>query len=238
MTTEHHKANGEKHDHAAAGLFIEEVTGIIRSASGLAPDCIVPCGSYRRGKPQVGDIDLVLVMDGAAPYDRILEAIVSAGHRCEVVQKGSKQMSLVVDGEWLLELKRSAPDELGAFLLFATGSGKFNVAMRGHAKHHGMKLNRYGLTDRRNGAVIASKTEAEIFDALGLAFVPPARRQGEDSLWIIAPSREHVVQSDSSPLIAYTVTLGPRTACDCKGFTYRQTCKHVDRALAAAASAA
>ena len=172
----------QKHSYQEAEAFISDIHALIAQASGIHPSNIIPCGSYRRGKNQVGDIDIVLLSSGSDPYDQILSALARAGYNCDVVQQGVVQMSAVVDGEWLLELKLFHPESRGAALLFATGSAKFNIAMRIHAKRQGLRLNRYELCDRRTGQRVAAQTEAAIFHALGLEVVPPRDRSSGAAL--------------------------------------------------------
>lgn len=69
------------------------------------------------------------------------------------------------------------PDEYGAWLLFRTGDKNFNIAMRGWLKHAKCGLNERGLI-APDGTVVASKTEKDIFDAIGIPFIKPEDREG------------------------------------------------------------
>jgi DNA polymerase (family X) len=66
-------------------------------------------------------------------------------------------------------------ESFGAALLYFTGSKAHNVALRGLAKGRGLKLNEYGLF--RGARCLAGRTEEEVYEALGLAFVPPELRE-------------------------------------------------------------
>lgn len=68
------------------------------------------------------------------------------------------------------------PNELGSWMLFRTGSAKFNVAMRGWLKKFGCGLSERGLIDPQ-GQVVASKTEEDIFDAISIPFIKPEDRE-------------------------------------------------------------
>jgi DNA polymerase (family 10) len=70
-----------------------------------------------------------------------------------------------------------AEHELGAALLYFTGSKAHNVRLRQRALTRGWTLNEYALSELEGGKVIASATEAEIYRALGLAFIPPVLRE-------------------------------------------------------------
>lgn len=64
-----------------------------------------------------------------------------------------------------------------AALMHSTGSFKFNIKMRDLANEKGLKLSEYGLMDKKTKKVLVTKTEQEIFDILGIDFVPPEKRE-------------------------------------------------------------
>ena len=66
------------------------------------------------------------------------------------------------------------PKEWEALLLIRTGSAEHNINMSIQARKLGLKLTHSGLT--KNGKIIAS-TEKEIFEALGIDYVPPEERK-------------------------------------------------------------
>lgn len=69
------------------------------------------------------------------------------------------------------------PAEEASFLLYGTGSALFNEGMRHFAKTKGFKLNEYGLFDlARNRPVSHVRCEADIFETLGVPYVPPEKR--------------------------------------------------------------
>src|SRR6185369_6611357 len=77
-------------------------------------------------------------------------------------------------------------DQLGAVLLFATGSERHLHQLQTLAKKKAWTLDARGL--HRNGKVIAGGTEEEIYDALGLSFIEPELREGRGE---IALARKH-----------------------------------------------
>ena len=58
--------------------------------------------------------------------------------------------------------------------LYFTGPKAHNIGMRARAKAKGLRLNQNGLF--RDGVRIASKTEQDIFDALGETYQEPGER--------------------------------------------------------------
>jgi DNA polymerase (family 10) len=65
---------------------------------------------------------------------------------------------------------------------YFTGSKNHNIALRDRAIARGYKLNEYGLFRNADGERVAGATEEGIYEALGLAFVPPELREGRGEL--------------------------------------------------------
>lgn len=136
------------------------------------------CGSLRRMAETVGDIDITVaatrpdvVMAAVRAHPAVHEIVVSGDTKTSfLTAAGASGASLQVD------VRVVAPDQLGAATLYFTGSKAHNIELRQRAIDRGWLLNEYGLLDAE-GAVIASRTEAEIYQALGLAFVPPPMRE-------------------------------------------------------------
>ncbi|HSU52478.1 MAG TPA: DNA polymerase/3'-5' exonuclease PolX, partial [Candidatus Dormibacteraeota bacterium] len=67
-------------------------------------------------------------------------------------------------------------------LMYFTGSKEHNIVMRQRAIERGLRLNEYGLfrsqTETRDPNLLeACRTEEEVFEKLGLSFVPPEMRE-------------------------------------------------------------
>ncbi len=60
---------------------------------------------------------------------------------------------------------------------YFTGSQAHNVAVREIAVRKKLKLSEYGLFDVESGDLIVSATEEEVYDRLGMAWVPPPMRE-------------------------------------------------------------
>lgn len=132
----------------------------------------VVAGSLRRRRDTLGDLDLLVTTDhpgavmsklaGHADVQRVLAQGVT---RCSVVLKSGLQV----------DLRAIAPASFGAAWMYFTGSKAHNIALRKLALEAGLKLNEYGLY--RGGERIAGATEADVFQALGLAFIEPELRE-------------------------------------------------------------
>ena len=99
----------------------------------------------------------------------------------EIVVSGDTKTSFLTaggasGGSLQVDVRVVSPEQLGAATLYFTGSKAHNIELRQRAIDRGWLLNEYGLLDA-DGTVIASRTEAEIYAALGLTFVPPPMRE-------------------------------------------------------------
>jgi len=133
---------------------------------------VTVAGSYRRRRDTVGDLDLVVTADDAAAvgnklvsYENIAEVLAHGGTRTTVVLRSGIQVDV-----------RAVPEQsYGAALLYFTGSKAHNIALRAIALRRGWKLNEYGLFSGKRR--IAGLTEEDIYQKLGLAYIPPEMRE-------------------------------------------------------------
>ncbi len=132
------------------------------------------CGSLRRFQETVGDIDLLVAARLAAP---VMDALVGLGLVERVLGRGDAKTSIVTKRGIQVDVRVVAPQQLGAALIYFTGSKSHNIKLRQRALARGWTLNEYALTDAESGKVVASESEAEIYEALGLGFIPPVLRE-------------------------------------------------------------
>ena len=136
---------------------------------------ISPAGSLRRGRETVGDLDLLVT--GAAAAD-VLERFVRFPKVEQLLARGENKASATVGREGLQVDVRALPREsFGAALQYFTGSKDHNVALRTRAVKMGFKLSEYGLYRSADESRVAGRTEAEVYEALGLRLIPPELRE-------------------------------------------------------------
>ncbi len=140
-------------------------------------------GSIRRWRATIGDVDVL-----AAGDDR--EAVVAAFEDWEaaddVIEAGTNKASVRSNG-LRIDLRVVVPEEFGAALQYFTGSKDHNVAVRNRAIERELKVNEYGVFDvsdvedpdagQRVGDRVAGDTETAVYEALGMAWVPPELRE-------------------------------------------------------------
>ena len=65
---------------------------------------------------------------------------------------------------------------------YFTGSQDHNVVLRGRAEKRGLRLNEYGLFRTADNVRAAGAEEEEIYNALGLAWIPPELREARGEI--------------------------------------------------------
>ena len=136
-------------------------------------------GSLRRFSETVGDIDIIVAAENAAP---VMEAFVAMGVVESVLARGEGKTSILTHRGTQVDLRVVAKHQLGAAMLYFTGSKGHNIKLRQRALTKGWTLNEYALSELEGGKVIASETEEKIYDALGLAWIPPVLREDQGEI--------------------------------------------------------
>ena len=127
---------------------------------------IYPCGSWRRLKPTLGDLDIVTT----SPFvPEELFHTVQAIH----MWKGKRihYLHRINNYPFMVEIVHVPPETLGAQMLRWTGSVEWLFFLRGRAKEMGYTLKNHGLY--AGPRLIHAETEQGILDALGVPWTDP-----------------------------------------------------------------
>lgn len=135
---------------------------------------VMYCGSLRRLRPTIGDVDLLVA---SSRPEAVTECFTSLPMVRSAPRHGGTRSSVITDRGLQVDLRIVSADQLGSAALYFTGSKAHNIKLRQLAIKKGWTLNEYGLHDEATGRVIASRTEEEVYAALGLAFIPPPMRE-------------------------------------------------------------
>ena len=152
-----------------------EMVAYLRAATGA--ERISIAGSLRRYRETIGDVDIVVASESAAP---IMEAFVRGPTVERILAQGETKSSVVVSRGLQIDLRVVPPASYGAALLYFTGSKEHNVRLRGLALRRKLLLNEYGLYRvgaEARGQEIAAETEEDVYGALGLDWIPPELRE-------------------------------------------------------------
>ena len=133
---------------------------------------IAYAGSLRRMKETIGDIDVLAVGNPG----EIMDAFTGMDRVTEIIAKGDTKSSVLI-GTTQVDLRVVEEHQWGAALQYFTGSKEHNIKLREIAKEKGLKINEYGVFEVATGRRIAGETEEEVYQTLGLCFIPPELRE-------------------------------------------------------------
>jgi DNA polymerase (family 10) len=171
------RAYASKHLISDALPMADELLEALRSH----PDVIRcgPAGSLRRHREIIGDIDLLA--SSKSPQE-VLSFFTQWPGILNVIAKGDTKASVLLKGGIQADLRVVSDAEFASALMYFTGSKEHNIVMRQRAIERGLRLNEYGLfrskTETRDPKLLVRcKTEEEIFDKVGLNYIPPEMRE-------------------------------------------------------------
>lgn len=130
------------------------------------------CGSYRRSRDTVGDIDILAASESSAA---LMDAFVSYEDVTDVLARGETKSSVRLRSGLQVDLRIVEPSSYGAAMHYFTGSQAHNIAVRRRAQQLGLKMNEYGVF--KNDEYVAGATEEDVFAALKLPFIEPELRE-------------------------------------------------------------
>ncbi|MBI4085707.1 MAG: DNA polymerase/3'-5' exonuclease PolX [Candidatus Liptonbacteria bacterium] len=138
----------------------------------------VVAGSVRRRKETIGDIDILAI---SKKPEKVMDYFTSMPEVARIIAKGETKSAVKFSSGLDVDLRVVPEESYGAALNYFTGSKDHNVALRKIAIEKGWKLNEYGLfnatSDKRQGKMIAGKTEEELYRTLGMDYIEPEMRE-------------------------------------------------------------
>ena len=157
------------------GVALDLAQEIIRELSGVrgCTKC-ANAGSLRRMAETIGDVDILAASKKAGP---VMEAFASLSHVAEVIARGDTKSSVRTTKGLQVDLRVVPPDVWGAALQYFTGSKAHNIRTREIAVRKKLKLSEYGLFEADTEKLIVSETEEEVYERLGLPWIPPLLRE-------------------------------------------------------------
>ncbi len=153
-----------------------ETAAAVIDAVGPVPGCerIAAAGSLRRAAESIGDVD---VLAAGSDSGALMSALTAMPEAADVIASGPTKTSIRTTSGLQVDLRVVPLDCWGAALQYFTGSQRHNVAVRALAVRRKLKLSEYGLFDVESGDLIVSRTEEEVYERLGLAWIPPVLRE-------------------------------------------------------------
>ena len=179
---------GGRHRRGVAAAVAAVVAEAAASVPGV--ERVEVAGSLRRGAETIGDADVLVAVPGPAPSPEdptpapdaavasaVFDAVETLPGVAEVLLRGETKLSVRMEVGLQADVRAVPAACFGAALAYFTGSKEHNVMLRERAGKRGLNLNEYALSQKSGGAVVASRTEEKIHEALGLACIAPELRE-------------------------------------------------------------
>jgi DNA polymerase (family 10) len=182
---------GDRILQSTARRLIAPILEAVRKQPGVIR--LEACGSLRRRAETIGDLDILFSSTDPVP---VLDRFIKLPDVAKVLAHGPTKASVRLFDGVQCDLRGVSDEQFPFALHYFTGSKAHNIAMRRRAIDRGLKLSEYGLEGP--GGPVRCRTEADLFEALGLAFIPPELRedQGEFDLAEKGPLPRLVELSD------------------------------------------
>jgi DNA polymerase (family X) len=179
---EDHRKNSSRFRIDKAQQHADTISDLIRAFPGI--DEITPAGSLRRGRETVGDLDLLVTGPACEPdvVSAAVEHVAALPLIDKLLAKGQNKVSFTLRNNLQVDVRLLPRSGYGAALQYFTGSKMHNVALRQRAIKRGLTLNEYALLRIEDNTIVASASEADIYNALDLDYVPPELRENSGEL--------------------------------------------------------
>ncbi|MAD18777.1 MAG: DNA polymerase III [Planctomycetaceae bacterium] len=212
------KSAGDRRRLGVAMPLAERVVAVMEAVPGMRR--VAWAGSLRRGQETIGDVDVLVSTDDP---DAASVAFREQPGVSRVLVAGETKSSVRLEEGIQVDL-RVVPEEVwGATLMYFTGSKDHNVALRERAIARGLRLNEYGLfpeddeatpPQQRGIAPVAASTEAEIYEALELPWIPPELRVDRDEFDRPIPDDLVTVEAIRAELHSHTTASDGKLSID------------------------
>ncbi|MCD8507702.1 hypothetical protein LRY58_05425 [Candidatus Woesebacteria bacterium] len=163
-----------------AEALVDEIMQYLRQSDAVLE--AEALGSFRRHAPTIGDIDIAVKSE--EPH-AVMEHVRAFPGMQKILSTGDTTTMFKHTSGRQVDVKTEPPASWGSLLQHYTGSKAHNIALRVRAKQQGLSISEHGIKDPA-GVVHPKATEAEVYGALGLEFIPPELREGRQELELAA----------------------------------------------------
>jgi DNA polymerase (family X) len=139
----------------------------------------IPLGSLRRQTTTVGDIDIAAKSNQP---QKILAYFLNYPQNLQTIDIGPKKASIRIKNDVRIDLMVQPPASFGSLLVHLTGSKNHNILLRRFALSKGLSISEYGIKDLKTGKLYTFETEQKFYDFLGLHYIEPKDRIGENEI--------------------------------------------------------
>jgi DNA polymerase (family 10) len=179
---EDHRRNSSRFRIDKAQYHADIISNLIREFPGIEE--ITPAGSLRRGRETVGDLDLLVTGPACEPgvVSAAVEHVAALPLIDKLLAKGQNKVSFTLRNNLQVDVRLLPRSGYGAALQYFTGSKMHNVALRQRAIKRGLTLNEYALVRVEDNTIVAAASEADIYNALDLDYIPPELRENSGEI--------------------------------------------------------
>jgi len=171
-------AYGKRHRWYEAAAIAEPILAGLRALPQVS--LAESAGSLRRARETVGDLDFLVASSEPKP---IMDWFVAYPGVKEVTAHGETKSSVRFENGLQADLRVVPAEQFYFALHHFTGSKEHNVAMRHRALGRGLSMSEWGFKSVDEKTVApGAKSEAEVFRALGLPWIPPELREGNGEI--------------------------------------------------------
>jgi DNA polymerase (family X) len=152
----------------------------------------IAAGSFRRMRETVGDIDFLVSVEeksASTTKSKVIDYFTRMHEVREIIGKGSAKAFVRLGNGVQADLLVVPEDSFGAALQYFTGSKEHGVALRKVALSKGLKLSEWGIFDSHNHR-LAGRTEEEVYQFLGLEWIPPEIRENKGEIELAAKKKD------------------------------------------------
>jgi DNA polymerase (family 10) len=144
-----------------------------------ASDAVEPAGSVRRRTETCHDIDLIATASEPAA---LAQALVEHPLAATKGSAGEGGATIITHNGIAVDLRIVAPEAYGNLLQHFTGSAEHNIELRERAVGMELSVSEHGITDVPTGEVSRYRTEVEVYERLGLAYIEPELREANGEI--------------------------------------------------------
>jgi len=155
---------------------VEEIIGLLRTHPEVSR--VAVCGSFRRAKETVHDLDFLVATRESA---LVCEDFTTLPHVAGIIACGDTKASVRLENGLQCDLRAVSNAQFPFALQYFSGSKEHNVAIRSLALKQGLSLNEYGFTGEAAAAIEVNE-ERDIYRALGLDFIEPELRENRGEI--------------------------------------------------------
>ena len=155
---------------------------LLEGLKAICPEVVqaTVAGSLRRMRATIGDIDLLAASEAPTAVMRAFAALPPVA---EAVLSGPTKATVRLHNGLQVDLRVLEPDRWGAALQYFTGSQAHNIRLRKMAQKQGLSLSEYGFK-RQDGGEILCPDEADVYETLGLPWIPPELREDQGEIQV------------------------------------------------------